>query len=474
MKERYQNLNSRHLVLASNKSVHPILNNICQLVFRSRMALIWLLLFAFSLLPLKAGAQNGLAKLFHQDHLTGNWGGLRTRLAAQGLSFEAVFTGENFANVSGGLQRRGTFLYNADLVLTADAGKLIGFKNGIFFIYGLGDGGGDPSNYVGDAQEVSNIAAYNTWKIYEAWYQQNLYKSKLSLLFGLYDLNSEFDVLESSLPFINASHGIDPTFSQTGENGPSIFPNTTLGLRIDCAPTVWASIKSVVLNGVAGDPTNPRGTHLVFDDENGILSATEISLFDLNVAEKSFYRHLKGRRRLGRLATPWYDGKIALGYWVYSAKFNRLGVAENSGKSSKVRGNQGIYVIGERTVFHEKNSRSEGLTLFFRAGLANGTINRFSRYFGAGCSYVGLIPGRSDDRLGFAAAGAFNGSLYKKHQLMAGTGVENAEWNLELTYILQAAPWLDIQPDIQYVINPNTNPNVMNALAIDLRAVLSL
>ena len=72
------------------------------------------------------------------------------------------------------------------------------------------------------------------------------------MLVGLYDLNTEFDALESAGLFLNSSQGIGPEFAQSGLNGPSIFPTTTLGLRAKWAPGSRFYLESVVLNGLAG------------------------------------------------------------------------------------------------------------------------------------------------------------------------------------------------------------------------------
>ena len=69
-------------------------------------------------------------------------------------------------------------------------------------------------------------------KLYEAWFEQTLFDDRLSFKAGLYDLNTEFDVVETAGLFINSSHGIGPDFSQSGVNGPSIFPTTSLGIRV--------------------------------------------------------------------------------------------------------------------------------------------------------------------------------------------------------------------------------------------------
>jgi porin len=51
--------------------------------------------------------------------------------------------------------------------------------------------------------------------------------------------------------------------------------------------------------------------------------------------------------------------------------------------------------------------------------------------------------------------------------------VRSAETAIELTFLAPAARWLALQPDIQYVIAPNTS-SLKNALALQLRFELTL
>jgi len=68
---------------------------------------------------------------------------------------------------------------------------------GTFFLYGLANHGHDASDDAGDAQGVDNIAAPQTIKLYEAWWQRAFLSDHISLLLGIYDLNSEFDAIET-------------------------------------------------------------------------------------------------------------------------------------------------------------------------------------------------------------------------------------------------------------------------------------
>ena len=115
------------------------------------------------------------------------------------MRFEAVYIGDVLANLSGGLRRKTEYLDNVDLTFTFEPEELLGWKGATFFLYGLGNREGDPSaDNIGDIQTVTNIEAYNTWKFLEAWFQQDLLLGQLSLLLGLYDLNSEFDAMETA------------------------------------------------------------------------------------------------------------------------------------------------------------------------------------------------------------------------------------------------------------------------------------
>jgi len=48
-------------------------------------------------------------------------------------------------------------------------------------------------------------------------------------------------------------------------------------------------------------------------------------------------------------------------------------------------------------------------------------------------------------------------------------GRANTETVIEATYARELTPWLSVQPDLQYVINPGVGPDTRNALVMGLR-----
>lgn len=70
-------------------------------------------------------------------------------------------------------------------------------------------------------------------------------------------------------------------------------------------------------------------------------------------------------------------------------------------------------------------------------------------------------------------AAAHNGSRFGRARAIIDQPVEDAEVTIELTYRAPLSPWLAVQPDLQYVINPGTEPDLANALVATARFELS-
>ena len=156
--------------------------------------------------------------------------------------------------------------------------------------------------------------------------------------------------------------------------------------------------------------------------------------------------------------------KYSLGGWFYSSEFEEIKNPLESGRE-----NSGFYAFAERQLYFENTVDSQGLAAFTRLGFANSSYNQLESYFGIGTVYTGLIPGRDEDLIGLALAKANNGQDYIDSIKNSGGEVDNSEINLELVYDTGILPWLRLQFDMQYVINPGTNPDLKNALALGMR-----
>ena len=357
-----------------------------------------------------------------------------------GLDIEFGYTSDFWSNVSPGNSGI-IYLDNFNLDFSFDFETLTGWNGGGLFLSILGNNGKDPNEQIGSIQGIDNIAAFSTWKVYQLYVTQEFADGKLSLLAGLLDLNSEFDVCESSGVFINPSHGIGPDYSLTGQNGPSIFPVTSLAFRVLYNFDKNWNFRAAVFDGVPGDPDDPRGTKIKFGKDDGALISSELT-FQSN--DNNYF-------------------KYSIGGWYYTAK--------NETVTGKLKtGNSGLYFSGEKSIF--KSEDGQCLTPFVRIGFANSEVNQVNSYYGAGINYSGLF-GREDDILGLAIAVAHNNSAFMSELAKDDVFIKSNEINFEFTYSLSMLEYISIQPDLQYVINPTDGDQSKNYLIAGVRLNLT-
>ncbi len=365
------------------------------------------------------------------------------------------------ANLAGGARRGTTGLSNVDLKATFDAEKLFDWKGATFFLHAINDLGGKPNaKYVGSLQGVDNIEVdTNTTKLYQAWLEQALWDGKFTARIGLYDLNSEFYMTESSGLFLHPAPGIGSELAQTGQNGPSIFPTTSVGARFKIQPSRSWYTQAVLLDGVPGDPNNPRGTHVQFNRGDGTLTVVEAG-------------YLLGKGAGEKDDAPGV-GKIALGAWHYTAKFPDLIDTDDNGDPVQRSNNSGAYLLAEKRLYDATDDGARGLDGFMRIGFANHDVNRLAHYVQLGAVYTGLLSGRPEDQVGLSMAIATTGSKYRDLLARDGVATTRNEMGWELTYRAPVKSWLTIQPGIQYVVHPDSNPELKNAVVALLRCEMN-
>ena len=133
------------------------------------------------------------------------------------------------------------------------------------------------------------------------------------------------------------------------------------------------------------------------------------------------------------------------------------------------KGSSGFYGFIEGMIVPERGSPGQGLAGVVRVGVADDDVNQVAGYYGAGLVYRGLFPGRDHDSLGIGFSTAVNGDKYKQAQVSAGQPVSDSETELVLVYSASVNRWLQVQPTIEYIIDPGTDPAADNAFLMGLR-----
>jgi porin len=332
-----------------------------------------------------------------------------------------VYDGAAFDDLAGGLRRGSTVLGTLRLQLTFERHGLT------VFVEGLNIHGGQPSEFAGDAQGVSNLAAPSGSRIEEAWIQQTLFDDRVSVLLGRYDLSTEFYRSQSAGLFLNSSFGIGPEFSQ---NGPSIYPKPSVGARVAYRP-----VRSMLLRAARF---------------NGLSIGEAAYLVRPTPRNEPRNRHL----RLGRLSgLPAYKAKIGVGAWHFTSG-----------------GSGGVYVVADQTIYSDPRLSARRLAAFGQLGIDRARGDRFARYTGIGLAMSAPVRGRDNDEIGLALASARNRSSYTTQTAIPAT---RGETTLECTYLAPITSRVAIQPDLQYVIHPDSRRTTKNALVAFLRFEIS-
>ena len=211
---------------------------------------------------------------------------------------------------------------NLGLRVNADAGALLGWDDTTLHAELLWNHGGKPNRRIGTTQGISNLeVAQSAARVYASWIEHEYKGSGTRVLFGLYDLNSEFYSTDASGLLIHPSFGIGIDFSQSGRNGPSIFPNLGLGLRVQQPLGGNFYLQGAMIDGVPGDPQSPGRTVVRLSRNDGALLVAELGWQD---------RDGDGQK----------PGRWGFGVWHYTQPSDRI---DGTGRAR----NQGVYALAQ-------------------------------------------------------------------------------------------------------------------------------
>lgn len=348
---------------------------------------------------------------------------------ARAAEVHATWTGDFGAVVDGGLERDG---HHMGLVEVAfDHTFAIAQRDVTLYVAGQHVyGGGFSEELVGDLQTVSNVDADRGTRVIEAWLDVPLI-APVSLRFGRYDFNSEFDVIDVGGLFLNSSHGIGADIAQTGAAGPSIFPRTALALRLHYDFDGGRTVRGVALD-LESDPDGDYGDVPFFE---GPMFALEYEFGPDDMRWKA-------------------------GAWSFTR--SRASLVEPEHRDREY----GAYASVQRRI-------SGPWVGYARVGVANEDVSRIGSYVGAGLVHEGgVLPGH-DDAVGLAIAHARNGDAYRQAMRADGVATTAAETAFELTWRVPLGDHVVLQPDVQYVLDPDTSEAIDDALVVMLRVELS-
>jgi len=393
------------------------------------------------------------------DAATGDWFGARTSLQDRGIE---LFGGYNYTlqcaiPTSGSGASNWIYSGMLDYGVQLDLDKLVGWPGASVQTTWLWIHGNTMEESLQDDLLISSdLAGFNTFRMLDLWFQQNLLDEKISIRVGQFTADSEFVRSAGAGVFLNRSLGWPALLAANLPGGGPSVPLATLGLRLAVQPTDRLTLQFAIFQGNVYDQnTNPYGFLWNLN--------RDVGFFLINEAQWRWHPDDTG-----------LPGQIKAGFWVQTGRSaNPLAATTN-------HANFGGYVVLDQMLYREPNATGtksdgktappapspQGLGWFGRIGGAPPERSIVGFYFDTGLFYTGLIPTRDADTFGIAFAYGELSSGAAQIPTFRDSYGDGYQMVLELTYRAQITRWMTIQPDVQFIISPGSSLNNDNAIIL--------
>ncbi len=429
--------------------------------------------------------------------LLGDMWGLRRALSKSGISLAVLETSEQLGNLTGGT-RKG-FVYDGltQIVAQTDTQRAFGHYGGLLNVSFLNLHGSNLSTQnLQSLQTASGIQGDRSTRLWEFWFDQKFTEEdRLSLRLGQQSLDQEFMVSGNALYFVNTMFGWPMLPSANMPSGGPAYPLSALGVRMSARPVDGVTLLAGVFNG--NPVKNDNGSDPQTQNRHG--TSFPLNGGRLYIAEAQFsYPTLGSMVEPGQTKSLGWTYKI--GAWYNSNKASDMALDVNglslsdpasNGNALQHPGNYAFYAVADQLVWRDDSDPNRTIALFARVmGTPLRDRNLIDASLNVGVLMHSPLHNRPADTvgvgMGYAHVSPRAAQLDVNSNAFSGTNspIRSSEKFLEMTYQYQLKPWIQIQPDVQYVFNPGAglanpnNPNnpaarIQNELVVGVRTNIS-
>ncbi|PPQ27440.1 carbohydrate porin [Rhodopila globiformis] len=409
------------------------------------------------------------------EHLFGDWGGLRTYLGQYGIDVLLDNTNEFAGNVAGGLKQSATNAGQVGLQVDIDWDKLAGLQGFTTHTAIVGRYGANLSSNIGDdltqVQEIygagGNVVAHMVYMYGEL----SLRNNTIDIAVGRMPTGNDFSASPLNCSFMNLNICGNPKALVGQPGGLTAWPDATWGGRARVRPTqdtyLMFGIYQVNQNLYGVGAGFRSGWLLSGSGDTGVEVPAEVA-WEPKFGSDS----LPGHYKLGL-------GFDSSSYPVWSP-FATAGASGGTGQSSQ-QGRLQFWALADQMIRRNGPGDKDGLILL--TGVAHdspaATFVYGDEVFG-GVIDRGFWSARPRDTLaGMVSFLRVSDRLTDVQQIdefyglplaNGATGVQTGEVILEANYQIQVTQGVSLMPDFQYVIRPNGQGNIPNAVVLGFRS----
>ena len=405
------------------------------------------------------GGEGEFEQWWGGQYLTGNWFGWREKLSDGGLQVALTYTADILGNATGGKNRKVRYFHNVGLDFLLDLHKLVHIPGAHFhFAVSQRTGNSLSDEDIGNVFNVAEVCCDPQTQIVTAAWEQQLFDDRLGIRAGHLSMGDDFAT--SSLYWQYVTSGINGNPGSLVFNVPfTEYPDATIGARIRGKPIEHLSLQLGVYNDDL-DANDSHGRNFSVNFSDGLMVLAEATYHD----------------KLGDVSRA-LPGHLTLGGYYHSGSFKKLDAPSGSNLPSDSEfGNYGIYGAADQMVWRfGKAPDPRGVLPWVGVvGAPNADISLFPFFFNTGVVVRGPITARPYDDIVFGLLYGSFSNVLREGQRAAGEAPQHFEMVLELSYILQITPWLQLEPDIQYVIEPGGTGDIPNALVLGAQISINI
>jgi porin len=389
---------------------------------------------------------------------TGGWGGLRHELAEKGITPSSTFVFDVLGNPVGGKMQGVRYDSSMGWDIDFDLEKIADFVDTHFHISGLWRTGQNLSTAtIDNALVVSSIYGHEQFRFYGLYLEKSFCEGALIFRIGRIGTGDDFASSSLYASFVSNAINGNPISIPINIYFPC-YPVAAWGARIKAKLTKDIYVQSAIYDGDPGAGNDDMyGLDFSMRLKRGIAFAAEAAYVP-NTDKDS--KGLPGHYKAG----IYYNGTVVEDLY---ADDEGASYAITGRPAKKHVGNYNIYMHADQMIYREAGQKGDqGLVPLVAVTLAPTNRNKFPFFIMAGLIYKGMIPGRDDDMAAFEV-------VYTRwsRDIAHSEPVDPQKYEMmfEWTYKAMITKWLFVQPDIQYIVNPNGGNNIDDALVVGSR-----
>jgi porin len=401
------------------------------------------------------------------EHLLGDLGGVRTDLENHGIYLRVNATAEFAGNVSGGVKQGATSANQVAFSADIDWQRLAGVTGLSTHVILVNRSGANDSHLFGDnvspVQEIYGAGGNVAVHLVSAYAEETMFEGRLDIALGWMNVENDFASSPLYCNYMNNALCGDPKALPGGDIGHSAFPDAVWAGRVRVRPTADTYIVTGVyeVNQDLYSNADRSGFQFGVPRDSGVYVPVQIG-----------YEPKLGSDRL--------PGHYAVGFGYDSSRFKNFSSALPGGFASSRSGNTQFWLLADQMLVRNGNGDQDGVIALAGFIHNNADNSPYAQQYFAGLLDRGFWRARPQDTVGLLftyieMSGALGRVQAVESELgipisNAATGVQTHEMILEANYNIHVYRGLNFQPDFQYVMRPNAQSNIRNAVVLGFKA----